>query len=111
MASSADKGQCIGFVAANLACELGPDAEGVGDFDPKHCDPPNGCTVRRNFVPVDRQEGCATTLGTLCGPGDEQDDPRAQTHNPGDELDDAVAALVNLEVPADRSKYVYVLSA
>ena len=60
---------------------------------------------------MDCLKGSAVMRGALCGLGDEQDDPRAQTHNPGDELDDAVAALVNLEVPADRSKYVYVLSA
>ena len=47
----------MGSAPANLVCEPDPDAEGVGESDPNHGDPPNGCDVRRNYVPVDPLQG------------------------------------------------------
>ncbi|KAI9186225.1 hypothetical protein LWI28_015055 [Acer negundo] len=65
LASLTDRGQCMGSTAANLTCEPTQDAEWVKDSSPKHWDPSDGCTMRRNSVPMDRLKGCAVRRNSV----------------------------------------------
>ena len=56
LASSADRGQCMGTLAANLACEPAAHAEPGADYGPEHWAQPEGCVERRNSPSMDRCE-------------------------------------------------------